>query len=523
MEKILANRLKPILSAHISPEQFAFLQNRQIHEAIGTAQELLHSMQSKKLKGMILKVDLSKAFNKASLLYIRMILTHLGFPYMFIKWIMSCISDVAYNILLNGSPTPFFTAKRGLRQGCPLSPLLFLLIMEGLSRLIGAEHRRGRITGIKITKIFSLTHLLFVDNVLIFLSGGLADTCALHNVFDLFQKAIGMTINVQKSTLTAIGCSQYEVHYTLHWFPFPIHTMEEGLKYLGFRLKPGGYKIANWIWLIVKVEKRLNVWYNKYLTWEGRLTLIKAVLEATPVYWMSLAWIPRGILARLQKICCRFLWKGNKQGNLFAWIKWETIARPKKWGGWGIKRLDFFAKALAGVTHITNIADPENSSFFQQAWKTAQELYIPGHWRQDWEDFTEALTQAHIRITQEEDEVVWAFEKNGKYSPKEGYLKLIQHLQPETIQQWWKALWKLKAASRTRILMWNILFNKIPTGSNLMRQSFHGPFWCHLCKENDEDTEHLFLTCPIVTEQWTLIISSLPSLQQWQGHSIIGA
>eukprot|EP00253_Pinus_taeda_P021333 PITA_21333 len=219
-----------------------------------------------------------------------MLLTHLGFPYMFIIWIMNFISDVPYSVLLNGSPSPFFTAERGLRQACPLSPLLFLLIMEGLSRLIGAEHRRGRITRIKIMENCSLTHLLFVDDVLIFLNGSMADTCALQNVFDLFQKASGMTINV---------------------------------------------------------EKRLNVWYNRYLTRAGRLTLIKAVLEATPVYWMSLAWIPRGILARLQKICCRFLWKGNKQGNLFAWVKWETIARPKKWGGWGIKRLDLFAKALA--------------------------------------------------------------------------------------------------------------------------------------------------------------------------------
>lgn len=89
------------------------------------------------------------------------------------------------------------------------------------------------------------------------------------------------------------------------------------------------------------------MWYNRYLTRAGRLTLIKAMLEATPVYWMSLAWIPRGILTRLQKICCRFLWKGNKQGNIFAWVKWDTIVRPKKWGGWGIQILDVFAKALA--------------------------------------------------------------------------------------------------------------------------------------------------------------------------------
>lgn len=228
MAKILANRLKPILSAHISPKLFAFLQQRQIHEAIRTAQELLHSVQSKNLKGVILKVDLSKAFNRASLLYICMLLTHLGFPYMFIKWIMSCISDVPYSVLLNATPTPFFTAKKGLRRGCPLSPLLFLLIMEGLSRLIGAEHRRGRITGIKIMENCSLTHLLFVDDVLIFLNGSMVDTSALQNVFDLFQKATGMIINVHKSTLTAIGCSQHEVHFTLRRFPFSTHPWRKG-------------------------------------------------------------------------------------------------------------------------------------------------------------------------------------------------------------------------------------------------------------------------------------------------------
>lgn len=77
LARILANRIKPILSANISSEQFAFLHKLQIHEAIGTAQELLHSMKRKNLKGMILKVDLSKAFDRVNLLYIRMLLTHL--------------------------------------------------------------------------------------------------------------------------------------------------------------------------------------------------------------------------------------------------------------------------------------------------------------------------------------------------------------------------------------------------------------------------------------------------------------
>jgi len=78
----------------------------------------------------------------------------------------------------------------------------------------------------------------------------------------------------------------------------------------------------------------------------GRLILIKAVLEATPVYWMALAWISRGILARLHNICCWFLWKGKQFGRIFSWARWEILALPKKWGGWAFKRLDVFSKAL---------------------------------------------------------------------------------------------------------------------------------------------------------------------------------
>jgi len=267
---------------------------------------------------MILKVDLSKAFDRTNWLYIRLLLTHLGFPYGYIKWIMSCRTDVSYSVLLNGEATSFFTSERGLRQGCPLSPLLFLLIMEGLSRIITSARDRNQLTGIKITEIFYLTHLLFVDDILIFLNGSIGDTTTLQNLFMLFQQATGMMINDSKSTITTVGCTQHEFTFATQRFPFISLILTEGIKYLGFRLKPLGYRIVEWTWFIAKVEKRLQVWYHKYLSRAGRLILIKAVIEATPVYWMTLAWIPKGILSRLQSICGRFLWKGHQPGKLFA-------------------------------------------------------------------------------------------------------------------------------------------------------------------------------------------------------------
>jgi hypothetical protein len=150
--KIIARRLKPLLSKAISKEQFSFLEGRQIHEAIGVAQEGLHSLKTTRSKGAILKIDLSKAFDRVNWAYIRLLLTHLGFQVPFIKWVMACISSVSFAVLINGAASPFFKSERGLRQGCPLSPLLFLLVAEGLSKALDAAARSGTFQGISVTK-----------------------------------------------------------------------------------------------------------------------------------------------------------------------------------------------------------------------------------------------------------------------------------------------------------------------------------------------------------------------------------
>lgn len=136
ISKIIADRLKSALSAHISDEQFGFLEGRQIHDAIGITQELLHSIKIYKKKAMLLKMDLVKAYDRVNWTFFRMILIRIGLPSLMIKWIMACIQSMNISVLVNGSPTDFFSCSRGLRQGCPLSPLMFILIMDGFSRLV---------------------------------------------------------------------------------------------------------------------------------------------------------------------------------------------------------------------------------------------------------------------------------------------------------------------------------------------------------------------------------------------------
>lgn len=134
MKMHISRRLKGILSRKIFAEQFRFMEGRQIHETMGVAQEGLHSIKVKYSKAMVVKVDLSKAYEGVSWLYTRLILIYLGFCPQFVSWVMNCITYVSFVILINCVVSPFFRLERRLRKGCPLSPLLFLLVAEGLSR-----------------------------------------------------------------------------------------------------------------------------------------------------------------------------------------------------------------------------------------------------------------------------------------------------------------------------------------------------------------------------------------------------
>jgi hypothetical protein len=115
----------------------------------------------------MLKLDLKKAYDKVSWSFLRMLLIQIGLKWEVVQWIMGCVTSENFVVLINGSPTSFFKGFRGLRQGCPLSPLSFLLVVESLSRLLKKAKAEGHFSGLKVSIGLVITHLLFVDDVLI--------------------------------------------------------------------------------------------------------------------------------------------------------------------------------------------------------------------------------------------------------------------------------------------------------------------------------------------------------------------
>jgi hypothetical protein len=209
--KIIATRIKSFLSTGISKEQFGFLENRQITDAIGVAQEALHSIKVKNTKYLVLKLDMMKSYDRVDWRFLRLVLLQIGLILEATNWIMGCVSSTNFSVLINGSPSSFFRSSIGLRQGFPLSPLLFLLIVEGLSRILLKLVEDGKIEGVLVATGIRLTHLLFVDDVILFGKGTLLEWRVIKEALDLFCNAIGMSFSSQKSLFLEAGWSGEEL------------------------------------------------------------------------------------------------------------------------------------------------------------------------------------------------------------------------------------------------------------------------------------------------------------------------
>ena len=206
IKKIIANRIESVLSKFMSMEQFGFLDSRHIVDAIGVGKEGLHNIKVKKMKYLVLKLELIKAHCRVSYLdFLRLVLLQIGLSLEEINWIIWCITSTNFFVLVNKEPTNFFRSSRGLRQGFLMPPLPFLLLVECLRRLIYKEKEEGRIEGIKIARFFIITHLLFVVVVVLFGRGNIQEWLSYKDILDLLNSSFGMVVSESKFVYLEYG------------------------------------------------------------------------------------------------------------------------------------------------------------------------------------------------------------------------------------------------------------------------------------------------------------------------------
>jgi len=299
----------------------------------------LHTNKVKKQKSLFLKLDLRKAYDKVNWNFLRMVLIQVGLKWEVVQWVIDCVTSSNFSILVNGAPNGFFKGPRGLRKGCPLSPVLFLLVIEAIRRQIKKAQVEGKFTGLRITKGFNLTHLMFIDDVLIMGIASLEEWLCLKEILDSFCQASRLEINYHKSMFFFNNVEPEQLSAYEDLYDISFAHIDSGFKYLGFFLKPNDYKIDDWRWLVKKLENKLGHWTSHWLSLGGRLTLLNSTLQNLPVYWLTLAKVPCKILNMMQHICSNFLWRGVKKSIGYRLENWDMICWPKSYGGWGIRNL----------------------------------------------------------------------------------------------------------------------------------------------------------------------------------------
>ena len=349
LAKILANRLRLVLPKIISASQNAFVQGRQILDSVLIASECLDSRLKEGKPGVLCKLDVEKAYDHVNWEFLLYVLRRCGFSPTWISWIRFCISTVRFSILINGSPSGFFASSRGLRQGDPLSPLLFVIVMEALSKIMDRAIRRGLFSGFMVGSPQDhqvwISHLLFADDTLIFCEADPVKLEHLRSVFLWFEAVSGLKINLGKSEMVPVGeVPNLEALAQI----LGCQTASLPMKYLGLPLGAPFKAKSIWNPIIERMEKRLAGWKRLYLSKGGKVTLIKSTLASLPTYFLSLFPIPVGVAHRLERIQRRFLWSGMGEDTKFHLVSWSQVCEPIQNGGLGVKDIQRFNKALLG-------------------------------------------------------------------------------------------------------------------------------------------------------------------------------
>ncbi|WVZ91346.1 LOW QUALITY PROTEIN: hypothetical protein U9M48_037534 [Paspalum notatum var. saurae] len=314
--KILANRLAGRLHELVSPNQTRFLHLQ-------------------KQARILLKLDITKAFDSVSWPFLLEVLQKLGFGLVWRDVLSGLLSSSTTQVLLNGIPGSTIFHRRGLRQGDPLSPMLFILVMDVLSLIFAKASAAGRLQPLS-TRALQHRVSLYADDVVVFLHPAALDLNLTMDMLELFGEASGLKANLHKSNVFPIQCAEADVAVVQNALPcelkeFPVNISACPFPYLTRdQIQP----------FVDRIADRLPSWKADLLTREERRILVQSVLTSMLVYLLMAVDLPPWAFKEIDKIRRRFLWRGRKQLNgghcLVAWLK---VCRPRELGGPGITDL----------------------------------------------------------------------------------------------------------------------------------------------------------------------------------------
>ncbi|KAJ9553566.1 LOW QUALITY PROTEIN: hypothetical protein OSB04_017611 [Centaurea solstitialis] len=360
ISKVLVSRMKGSLDHLVGRYQSAFVPGRRIADNILMAHELVVAYHKESgPPRCAFKIDIRKAYDMVDWRYLINVLRNLHFHSVFIKWIEEMLTTPTFSINVNGETHGYFHGKRGIRQGDPLSPYLFTLIMEGFSaifkRCIAEAAEFGFHSG---CEQMELTHLCFADDLFVFTRGDVQSVEVLKKALDLFAIHSGLKANLEKSEIF-FGNVPADTRIAIrNCLPFRLGSFP--IRYLGVPLSPVRLKRSDYGVLTMKIRNRIQNWKMKFLSFAGRRQLVISVLQGLQLYWMAIYVFPAAVVHDIEGLLREFLWAHGTATRGKCHVAWRDVCLPLSSGGLGFKRLDWWNRALV-AKHIWDLVTHRNS------------------------------------------------------------------------------------------------------------------------------------------------------------------
>nr|KAJ0195447.1 hypothetical protein LSAT_V11C700350330 [Lactuca sativa] len=506
ISKVLAERLKKVVHLVVSHVQTTFIKKPFILDGPLILNEVIAWLRKSKKKAFVFKVDFEKAFDSLSWEYLDSILQQMDFGAKWRAWIHGCLSSTRVSILINGAATSEFGMERGIRQGDPLSPFLYIIAAEGLHIVMEMAKEQGIFEGIQLPQQGpTISHLQYADDTILMGSWSFENAKNLIRILRCFELSSGLKVNMSKSKLFRFGAQNCELELVARNLNCSIGSLP--FIYLGLSVGASMARAVHWNPIIEKFQTRLSKWKASTLLFGGRLMLCKAVLSSLSSFYFSLYKAP---------VKNAVLLGGDLESRKMSWIAWEKVLAAKERGGMGIGSLkaqniallgkwwwrfknypdstwDEVIKAIYGSTggfDRPSIAKRRNG-----CWGTIAN--IPKLLAKEKVSFIE-----HFKLSTNTNgpiKWVWSLEASGAYSVSllRNHIDIV--ILPLSESSW---SWNSLILGKLNILAWRICHGKLPSMANLFKFGISSSNLCIICNGAPETVEHVFVDCPISNEVW---------------------
>ncbi|KAL6565077.1 hypothetical protein OROMI_016527 [Orobanche minor] len=565
ISKILSKRLASILPSFINSAQSGFIKGRNITDNILTAHEVTHDI-SQSMTNTIIKLDMEKAYDRINWNFIFQVMTRFGFSVAWVNFIKSCISNCWFSILVNGQSAGFFKSDRGIRQGDPLSPLIFAIAADYFSRSIDKMFDRNPTMFYKIKKNVKITHLAYADDILIFLNATKKNLHLLNNCLTHYENVSGQKVNNFKSNFIMYKPTPQVASWVQRISGFKNATLP--VMYLGVPLWKGFQSFEMYSPLISKIKTKILNWNHHLLSTGGRLELIKSVLNSIAFFSLQVLKPPENVIIALERIFNKFLWGTSDNRRRLHWAAWSRLCYPTDEGGLGCRDLhDLIRAGICKMWWRFRTSDNIWSNFLMNkycprlhpmtiklslksshVWKNLCDVrsfantkifWHSGNgnvsfWHDSWCDMS-PLNDFFNNKSRDTIQNYWIYGKwdrrkiRGKLSS--GLCDHICSFPTSTkgiLPSWtlspngafdfkstWQFVRKKKPLNNILRFCWNPiitptisvfmvrLVNKwIPTPDGLLRRGIYATNFCYCCND-DENIPHLFIHGPVANKVWT--------------------